>query len=57
VRALGLVGASPNFVKMAPVIGALCATEADAYLVHTGHRFDPEPSDVRPAAELPGSVR
>lgn len=46
MKILGVVGARPNFVKMAPVIRALLERGADAFLVHTGQHFDPEMSEV-----------
>jgi len=46
MKLLGVVGARPNFVKMAPVIRALQERGADAFLVNTGQHFDPEMSEV-----------
>lgn len=46
MKLLGVVGARPNFVKMAPVIRALQGRGADAFLVHTGQHFDTEMSEV-----------
>lgn len=46
MKLLGVVGARPNFVKMAPVVRALLERGADAYLVHTGQHFDKEMSEV-----------
>ena len=37
MKLLGVVGARPNFMKMAPVIGALTELGAEAFLVDTGH--------------------
>jgi UDP-N-acetylglucosamine 2-epimerase (non-hydrolysing) len=43
-----VVGARPNFVKMAPVIAALQARDpaVDHVLIHTGQHFDTQMSDV-----------
>ena len=43
-----VVGARPNFVKMAPVIAALRARLPDAghVVVHTGQHYDQEMSDI-----------
>ncbi len=41
-----VVGARPNFVKAAPVIGALAESRASQWLVHTGQHYDPLLSDV-----------
>lgn len=41
-----VVGARPNFVKAAPVLGALAAAGAEQRLVHTGQHYDPLLSDV-----------
>ena len=43
-----VVGARPNFVKMAPVLGALRRRAPDAthVLVHTGQHFDAQMSDI-----------
>lgn len=38
-----VVGARPNFMKVAPVLHAL---DAPALLIHTGQHYDPELSDV-----------
>lgn len=46
MKLLGVVGARPNFVKMAPVVRALQERGADAFLVHTGQHFDPEMSEL-----------
>lgn len=47
MKILGLVGARPNFVKMAPVIAALQKySGVEALLVHTGQHFDRVMSDV-----------
>jgi len=41
-----VVGARPNFMKAAPVIGALRELDVDVLLVHTGQHYDPEMSEV-----------
>jgi UDP-N-acetylglucosamine 2-epimerase (non-hydrolysing) len=43
-----VVGARPNFVKVAPVYQALkeCAPQHDLRLIHTGQHYDHEVSDV-----------
>jgi UDP-N-acetylglucosamine 2-epimerase (non-hydrolysing) len=41
-----VVGARPNFMKAAPVIGALRRLDTEVLLVHTGQHYDPEMSDV-----------
>src|SRR5258708_12428203 len=44
--ALCVVGARPNFMKIAPVMAALKDSGAlDAKLVHTGQHYDPEMND------------
>jgi UDP-N-acetylglucosamine 2-epimerase (non-hydrolysing) len=41
-----VVGARPNFVKIAPVVRALAARGTEQRLVHTGQHDDPRMSDV-----------
>jgi UDP-N-acetylglucosamine 2-epimerase (non-hydrolysing) len=41
-----VVGARPNFMKVAPVMRALAARGADQKLVHTGQHYDVQMSDV-----------
>jgi UDP-N-acetylglucosamine 2-epimerase (non-hydrolysing) len=41
-----VVGARPNFIKAAPVIGALGALGVRQRIVHTGQHYDPLLSDV-----------
>jgi UDP-N-acetylglucosamine 2-epimerase (non-hydrolysing) len=41
-----VVGARPNFMKVAPVIDALRSADVEVLLVHTGQHYDPEMSDV-----------
>ncbi|WP_419187455.1 non-hydrolyzing UDP-N-acetylglucosamine 2-epimerase [Stieleria bergensis] len=45
---LSVVGARPNFMKIAPIIRALAAADPDGQqlLVHTGQHFDQRMSDV-----------
>jgi UDP-N-acetylglucosamine 2-epimerase (non-hydrolysing) len=45
-RVLHLVGARPNFMKIAPVMDGLSMRGVDQQLVHTGQHFDREMSDV-----------
>lgn len=46
VKILHVVGARPNFMKIAPVMRALEARGADQLLLHTGQHYDPAMSDV-----------
>jgi UDP-N-acetylglucosamine 2-epimerase (non-hydrolysing) len=47
LRAMGIVGARPNLMKIAPVFAALSATERfDTTLVHTGQHYDNDMSRV-----------
>ena len=47
MKILGIVGARPNFVKMAPVIAALQKhSGVETLLVHTGQHFDEIMSDI-----------
>jgi len=46
MRALCVVGARPNFVKIKPVADALAARGAEVVLVHTGQHYDEALSDV-----------
>ena len=47
-RLLYVVGARPNFVKMAPVVAELTRRlpEAEHVIVHTGQHYDPELSEI-----------
>lgn len=45
-RVCFVVGARPNFMKVAPVLEELGARGIDTLLVHTGQHYDPEMSDV-----------
>lgn len=52
---LSIVGARPNFMKVAPILRALEDLQADigSVLIHTGQHFDERMSDSvgrRPAA-------
>ncbi|MDP9134229.1 MAG: UDP-N-acetylglucosamine 2-epimerase (non-hydrolyzing) [Actinomycetota bacterium] len=40
-----VVGARPNFVKMAPVIEAMARRDAEQFVVHTGQHYDQRMSD------------
>lgn len=55
MRPLLVFGARPNFMKIAPIHRAMCATDGfDPVLVHTGQHFDDVMStDVMEALELP----
>jgi UDP-N-acetylglucosamine 2-epimerase (non-hydrolysing) len=46
VRILSVVGARPQFVKLAPVAAALAAAGHDHVVVHTGQHYDPDLSEV-----------
>jgi UDP-N-acetylglucosamine 2-epimerase (non-hydrolysing) len=47
IRVLSVVGARPNFMKMAPVLRALSKhSEFESYLVHTGQHYDDAMSQV-----------
>lgn len=46
MRILSVVGARPQFVKLAPVDRAAKAAEVDHVIVHTGQHYDPLLSDV-----------
>ena len=43
---LSVVGARPNFMKLAPVARALAARGARHEVVHTGQHYDPEMSEA-----------
>src|SRR5689334_15822314 len=45
-RVLSVVGARPNFVKLAPVARVLTARGVDHTVVHTGQHYDTEMSDA-----------
>jgi UDP-N-acetylglucosamine 2-epimerase (non-hydrolysing) len=46
MRVLSVVGARPNYMKVAPVVEALAAAEHESILVHTGQHYDREMSDL-----------
>ena len=46
MRVLSVVGARPQFIKLAPVAEALAAAGAEHVIVHTGQHYDPGMSDV-----------
>jgi len=46
VRLVTIVGARPQFIKVAPVSKALSAAGIDEILIHTGQHFDTDMSDV-----------
>lgn len=48
VKILSVVGARPNFMKIAPIMRALgdCQVDVQQTLVHTGQHFDEKMSDV-----------
>jgi len=47
LRVINVVGARPNFVKIAPLMAAMRASPAfDARLVHTGQHYDREMADI-----------
>ena len=46
MHVLHVVGARPNFMKLAPVYAALRARGAQQTVVHTGQHYDPEMSEV-----------
>jgi UDP-N-acetylglucosamine 2-epimerase (non-hydrolysing) len=46
VRILSVVGARPQFVKLAPVAEAVVAAGHEHVIVHTGQHYDPSLSDV-----------
>ena len=46
MKVLCIVGARPNFMKVAPVHAALAAAGHDSRLIHTGQHYDDRMSDV-----------
>ena len=46
VKIVSVVGARPQFVKLAPIAKAAAAASVDHVIVHTGQHYDPMLSDV-----------
>ena len=48
IRVVHVVGARPNYMKIAPIMQALAAEEDtfEQFLVHTGQHYDSSMSDV-----------
>jgi UDP-N-acetylglucosamine 2-epimerase (non-hydrolysing) len=46
MKILHVVGARPNFMKVAPVLAELRKVRVEQVLVHTGQHYDPNMSDV-----------
>lgn len=46
MKVLSVVGARPQFVKLAPIAGALKRAGIEHVIVHTGQHYDPAMSDV-----------
>ena len=46
MRVLSVVGARPQFVKLAPVAAALAAERFEHVIVHTGQHYDAAMSDA-----------
>lgn len=46
MKVLSVVGARPQFVKLAPVASALNARGVEHYIVHTGQHYEPALSDI-----------
>ncbi|MDO5065171.1 MAG: UDP-N-acetylglucosamine 2-epimerase, partial [Actinomyces bowdenii] len=46
MRVVSVVGARPQFVKLAPVAHAMDAAGVEHVIIHTGQHYDPMLSDV-----------
>ena len=46
MRVVSIVGARPQFVKLAPIAKAFAAAGIDHKILHTGQHYDPMLSDV-----------
>src|SRR5437667_12870103 len=46
MRVLSVVGARPNFMKLAPVDRALVQRDVEHVIIHTGQHYDPGLSDA-----------
>ncbi|MCP4547853.1 MAG: UDP-N-acetylglucosamine 2-epimerase (non-hydrolyzing) [bacterium] len=46
MKIIGIVGARPNFMKMAPIMRALAKSDFEAMLCHTGQHYDDNMSKV-----------
>src|SRR5262245_31393195 len=46
MKIISVVGARPQFIKLAPVAAALTASGHEHRIVHTGQHYDPDLSDV-----------
>ena len=46
VKIVSVVGARPQFVKLAPIAAAAAVSDVDHVIVHTGQHYDPKLSDV-----------
>jgi len=46
MRIIVVVGARPNFIKVAPLMPALTSAGIDARIAHTGQHYDAAMSDV-----------
>ncbi len=46
MRVVSVVGARPQFVKLAPVAHAMAAAGVEHVIIHTGQHYDPMLSDV-----------
>jgi UDP-N-acetylglucosamine 2-epimerase (non-hydrolysing) len=46
VKIINIVGARPNFIKIAPIMAAYRATDVEPLLVHTGQHYDQRMSEL-----------